>query len=274
MESLLVDHERCIQCGQCIISCNRRILSADGNGRPFLPDENYEQCMACGHCGAACPAEALISPKCGGEKAAPFSSAPGLDFATAKKFLLSCRSMRLYKQETVKKEEILAILDVARRAPSAGNLQTISWKILHGKEKARKFTALTMEWFDKELRHNPEFSARYNIDEMLARYRSGDDPILRGACNAVIAVTDKNAVWGPIDGAIAITYLCLAAHSMDVGSCWCGFGVRAVQAHQPLRDLIGLDDSQTIQGMAFFGYPELEYHALPPRKPLRAEWVE
>jgi len=274
MEGLQVDHGRCVQCGQCIISCNRRILSADGSGFPFLPDENYEQCIACGHCSAVCPADALIAPKCGGEKAVPFPAAPDLDSDTAKKFLLSCRSMRLFKQETVKKDAILDLLDVARKAPSAGNLQTISWKILNGKEKTREFTALTMEWFDKELRHNPEFSARYNIDNMLERHRNGDDPILRGACNAVIAVTDNTAVWGAVDGAIAITYFCLAAYGMNVGSCWCGFGMRALQAYQPLRDLVGLDDSQTAHGMAFFGYPELEYHALPPRKPLRADWVE
>lgn len=274
MDGLLIDQQQCIQCGQCIVSCNRHILGADGNGYPFLPEENYAQCMACGHCSAVCPVNALVSPRCDGEKAAPLPTAPGINFAAAKKFLLSCRSMRSYKQETVKREEILDLLDVARRAPSASNLQTISWKILNGKTRAREFTSLTMKWFDKELRHNPEFSSRYNIDEMLERHRKGHDPILRGACNAVVAVTDKNAVWGPVDGSIAITYFCLAAYGMGVGSCWCGFGMRAIQSYQPLRDMIGLDDSQTVQGMAFFGYPELEYHALPPRKPLRADWVE
>lgn len=255
-------------------TCNRRILVADQDAFPSLPEASLEQCNACGHCSAVCPADALISPKCGGLRAEPFPGAPDIDFDTAKKFILSCRSMRRYKQEPVTKEEILAILDVARRSPTASNAQGIRWAVLSGRKKAEEFTALTMEWFDTVLRHDAEFTKHYNIDAMLERWRGGYDTILRGAPNAVFAITDKSATfWGPIDSSIAITYFCLAAHAKGVGSCWCGFGLRAIQSYQPLRDLMGLDDSVTVQGMAFFGYPELEYHTLPPRKPLRVSWV-
>ena len=274
MQNFSVDKSRCIQCGQCIYTCNRQILVADPDGCPSLPEANFDICNACGHCSAICPTDALISPKCDGERAEAFPDAPGMDFAAAKKFLLSCRSMRRYKQEPVARETILEILDVARRAPTASNIQGTSWAVLDGRKKAEEFTALTMEWFDKVLRYDAEFTARYDVDAMVKRYRGGYDTILRGAPNAVFAITDKSAtLWGPIDGSIAITYFCLAAHGRGIGSCWCGFGLRAIEAYQPLRDLMGLDDTVTVQGMAFFGYPELEYHALPPRKPLRVTWA-
>ncbi len=111
------------------------------------------------------------------------------------------------------------------------------------------------------------------MDAMLARYREGYDPILRSASNAVIAVTDKNAPWGPVDASIAVTYFCLAAHARGIGSCWCGFGMRAIQTYQPLRDFVGIDDASQVQGIAFFGYPTVAYRAVPPRKPLRVTWL-
>lgn len=272
-QDFVLDRDRCTQCGQCVYACNRQILAVNEGGYPFLPAENFEQCNACGHCSAVCPVDAVVPPRCGGEKAAPFPGDPGIGTAAGEAFLLSCRSMRRYKQEPVKKEEVLAVLDVARKAPSASNLQPVRWVALSGKDKAERFTVLTLEWFDKVVRHDPVMGSRYNVDTMLARYKGGYDVILRGAPNAVIAVTDKDAGWGPTDGSIATTYFCLAAHARGIGSCWCGFGMRALQSYQPLRDFAGIDDASQVHGMAFFGYPEIAYRAVPPRNPLRVTWL-
>lgn len=273
MEQLVVDHERCTQCGQCIYACNRQVLTTGPEGFPELPEKNLIQCNACGHCSAVCSAGAVISPKSGGEPAMPYPDAPDVGFDEARKFILSLRSMRRYTPRPVPREEIAELLEVARRAPSASNAQPVSWAVLSGKAKTERFTALTMDWFDKVLRHDEAFSLRYNIDQMLERYRGGYDTILRGAPNAVLALTDKNAPFGPVDATIALTYFCLAGHAKGIGSCWAGFGMRALGAYAPLRELMGLDDSVAVQGMVFFGYPELEYRALPPRNPLRVTWV-
>lgn len=272
-QNFSLDRDLCTQCGQCVYACNRQILAVDGEGYPFLSPEKFEMCNACGHCSAICPADAVVPPRCGGEKAVPFPGDPALDTAAGEAFLLSCRSIRRYKQEPVKKEAILDILDVARKAPSASNMQPVRWIVLNGRDKAERFTALTLEWFDTVLRHDPVFSRLYNVDTMLARYRGGYDVILRGAPNAVIAVTDKTAAWAPTDSAIAVTYFCLAAQARGIGSCWCGFGMRALESYQPLRDFVGVDDASQVQGMAFFGYPEIAYNAVPPRKPLRVAWL-
>ena len=273
MEMFSVDMDACTHCGQCVLACGRLALVDDGKGGPDLPEANLNLCNACGHCSAVCPVGAVVSPKCGGKKAAPYPDASDITFTEAERFLLSCRSMRRYKQEAVQKEVVLDILDVARKAPSASNSQPISWAILSGREMAQRFTALTMEWFDTVVRNDPERNSLYNIDRLMAQYKGGYDAILRGAPNAVLALTDKKAGWGATDAAIALTYFCLAAHARGVGSCWAGFGMRALQEYKPLRDLMGLGDDLTVHGMAFFGYPELSYHAVPPRKDLRVRWI-
>jgi nitroreductase len=215
----------------------------------------------------------VVSPGYGGERAAPLDFGSPVDFASARRLILSCRSIRRYREETVPEKEILELLDVARRAPTASNLQLIRWMAMSGREKARRFTALTMDWFDTVVRHDPAMKDRYNVDALMDRYRGGYDPILRGAPNAVLALTDKSAVWGQTDSAIAMTYFCLAAQAGNIGSCWCGFGVMALKDFAPLREFVGLGQDDVVQAMAFFGRSDMAYHALPPRKPLRLAWI-
>jgi nitroreductase len=215
----------------------------------------------------------VVSPGYGGEQAIPLDFGALVDFADARRLILSCRSVRRYREEAVPEQEVLELLDVARRAPTGGNLQLVRWMAMSGREKAERFTALTMEWFDTVARHDPVISSRYNVDALMARYRGGYDPILRGAPNAVFALTDKNAVWGQTDCAIALTYFCLAAHAGNIGSCWCGFGVWALRDFAPLREFLGLGQDDFVHAIAFFGRSDLAYHALPPRKPLRLTWI-
>ena len=273
MLALSLDRDRCILCGACISACVRNVLADDGEGFPHIPPENGAKCIFCGHCSAICPVDAVVSPGYGGERAMPLDSGAPADFACARRLMLSCRSIRRYKEEAVPQQEVLALLDVARRAPTASNLQPVRWMAIGGREKAARFTALAMDWFDTVVRHDPAVQGRYNVDEMMARYKDGYDPILRGAPNAVFALADKSAAWGRTDCAIAMTYFCLAAHAANIGSCWCGLGVMALGACAPLRGFMGLGQDDVVHAAAFFGRPDMTYHALPPRKPLRITWI-
>ena len=203
----------------------------------------------------------------------PLDFGAPVDFASARRLMLSCRSIRRYRKESIPKEEVLELLDVARRAPTASNLQCVRWMAISGKGQAERFTALTMDWFDTVVRHDPAMQGRYNVDDMVARYRGGYDPILRGASNVVFALTDTSAVWGQTDSAIAMTYFCLAAHARNIGSCWCGLGIMALKTCAPLREFLGLGQDDLVHAIAFFGRSDMAYHALPPRKPFRLTWI-
>ena len=273
MCALTLDRNRCIRCGACVSACVRTVLDKDAEGVPYMLPEHEGRCILCGHCGAICPVDAIVPPGYGGELAMPLDSDAPADFASARRSMLSCRSIRQYREEPVPKETILELLDVARRAPSASNLQPVRWMVLHGREKTERFTALTMDWFDTVVRHDPAMKRRYNVDDMMARYRDGHDPILRGALNAVCALTDTSAVWGQTDSVIAMTYFCLAAHAGNIGSCWCGLGIMAIRNYAPLREFLRLGEEDCVNALAFFGRSDMTYHALPPRKPLRLAWI-
>ena len=273
MLAFTLDRDRCIRCSACVSACGRGVLADDGEGAPYVSPENEGMCNFCGHCSAICPVDAVVSPGYGGERAIPLDFGSPIDFASARRLILSCRSIRRYREEPVQEEEVLGLLDVARRAPTANNLQLIRWIVMSGRKKAARFTALTMDWFDTVVRHDPAMNGRYNVDAMMARYRGGYDVILRGAPNVVFALTDKSVVWGQTDSAIAMTYFCLAAHARNIGSCWCGFGILALKNFAPLREFLGLGQDDLVHAIAFFGRSDMAYHALPPRKPLRLTWI-
>lgn len=268
-----VDYDRCIRCGLCLSACSRKVLEDNGEGGPMLPEKNIAACNACGHCSAVCPVSAVISPKCDGEAAAPLDPALVVSYDQARQFLLSCRSIRLFKQRGVAREEILDLLDLARKAPSASNSQAVRWLVVSDREKMRRISELTVGWFDTVVRNDPKLLGNYNVDYLVNSFRNGYDVILRGAPNLVCAVTDKNYTRGVADSCIAMTYFCLAAHAKNIGSCWAGFVMRAALTYAPLREYLKLGDNSEAHAVAFFGYPDVRYPATPPRKPLRAEWL-
>lgn len=273
MNDFVVDPERCFRCGVCIAACGRRALSDAGDGSPALSSAGLALCNACGHCAAICPAGAVIPPKSGGRTAEPMPSIAAVGYDAARHFILSCRSMRRFKEESVDKAVVLDLLDIARRAPTGSNRQELRWLALEGRGKARAFTALTMRWLDTVVRHDAALSSRYNVDGMMERHANGDDPILRGAPNAVVCLSDVSEMWGAVDAAIAATYFCLAAHAKGIGSCWCGFGVNAARRYAPLREFLGLQETEAAHAIVFFGYPAIGYTGYPPRKPLSLRWV-
>ena len=273
MQGFSLDYDRCVRCGRCMAVCNRNALQDNGEGAPMLTEEQLAQCNACGHCSAVCHANAIISPKCNGEAALPLDSTLAVSYQQASQFLLSCRSVRLFKQQEVARDEILDLLDLVRKAPSASNAQPVSWLLIGGQEKTRRITELTVDWFDTVVRNDPTILGGYNVDYIVDRFRGGYDIILRGAPNVVCAITDKAHGRSYIDACISMTYFCLAAHGKNIGSCWAGFVMRAALTHAPLREYLKLGDNLDAHAIAFFGYPDVQYAAIPPRNALKAEWL-
>lgn len=112
-------------------------------------------------------------------------------------------SVRSYSSRPVEKEKIEYILECARLAPSACNLQPWAFFVIEDNEmKAAVERTYNREWFK-------------------------DAPIY------VIVVKDVSKSWkrlsdgkdsGDIDAAIAAQHICLAAHDIGLGTCWvCNF---------------------------------------------------
>lgn len=112
-------------------------------------------------------------------------------------------SCRAYSDRKVERDTILAILDVVRLAPSACNRQPWMFLIADDEEQRKAiFESYNREW----IRTAPEFIIACGLhDEAWHRAHDGKDH------------TD-------VDVSIAVEHLCLAAASLDLGTCWvCNF---------------------------------------------------
>ncbi len=149
------------------------------------------------------------------------------------------RSIRRFKDSTVGKDIIEELLDAARMAPSAGNLQARDFIVVSNKITRQKLTKAALD--QSFIEQAPVVIVVVaNIERSSRIYRS------RGE---LYAVQDATA---------AVMNLLLAAHSKGLGTCWVGaFDEYAV------IDLLGLPHNTKPVAIIPVGYPD-EKPAAPP----------
>lgn len=260
MRQVTVNPSLCRKDGACVAVCPSRTLGLNAEG---FPEENPErQCILCGHCVAVCACDALTHTGLPQEALLPaLGETP--DPATMDAFLMSRRSVREFKDTPVAKETLEALLDVARRAPTASNSQKLHWIVVNDKQKVHALSAETMEWF----------SGSGTYPGMLDQWTKGYDVVLRGAPAVIVACTPAEYLWGKQDCAIALTFLELAAEARGLGVCWAGFLTRIAEVHAPIRHALSVPEGYVVHGGVMLGERKYSYRLIPPRKPLSAHWV-
>ena len=139
------------------------------------------------------------------------------------------RSIRSYQDKPVEDEKLSAVLEAGRLAPSARNLQEWKFVVVRDAEKRQKLMA-----------------------EAKNQAFVGQAPVVI-ACCAVDAerVMSCGQKAGPIDVAIAVDHMTLAAVEQGLGTCWvCAFNELSV------RELLGIPDGPRVIALLTLGYPE------------------
>ncbi|MCX7795404.1 MAG: nitroreductase [bacterium] len=174
------------------------------------------------------------------------------------KTILSRRSVRAYKEEQIKEEELFTILEAGRLSPSGMNRQPWLFTIVQNKEILSKINEAcrnsllksgnpTME----ERAKRPDFSAFYNAPTLI---------IISG---------DKGLMTAQYDCTLALGYMFLAAASLNIGSCWV-HGITVMlnsEEGKELKKELGIPEGYQIYSSGVFGYKAIEPNC-PPKKQL------
>jgi nitroreductase len=147
-----------------------------------------------------------------------------MDVAQAVRTRCSCRN---YQDRPVEREKLLAVLEAARQAPSAKNLQ--DWR----------FVVVTDGQTKKKLAQ-----------------AANNQTFLENAGAIVVACTVSDHVMrcgqavGPIDVAIALDHMCLQATELGLSTCWIG-------SFYPnkVRPIVGVPENVAIIELLAVGYP-------------------
>jgi len=163
-------------------------------------------------------------------------------FSSLMDLIKARKSIRSYKLQEVEEDKLDYILNAFRKAPSAKNLQP--WKLVVVKnKKIIKDLAIAC--------NNQTF-----LEEA---------PILIAAC------AKENEAYGtmggymnsyPIDIALALEHLILAAAEQGLGTCWIG-----AFKEQLVKDILGVPADVKVVALTPVGYPSREA-SIRGRKPL------
>ena len=124
--------------------------------------------------------------------------------------IMSRRSIRAYKPEQIKDEELQTILECAINAPSARNSQPWEVRVMQNKEAIDN---LNKEVIADMIEKRPEAKERF-ADENAS--------VFFHAPTLLVVAYDTTQYWGQSDCGMLVQNVLLAAESMNIGSCAVG----------------------------------------------------
>lgn len=260
MIRITVEEDACLRDGACVEVCPARAIALNEDG---LPEDVPESgCILCGHCVAVCPAQALRHTALPEEDFLPARNHwPTPDALDA--MLIERRSVREFKPAPVTRETMLALLDIARCAPTASNSQKLHWTVIDGCEAVRNIAAVVVEGGRQGGLH----------PKLIAQWEAGYDFALRGAPSLVVVCAPSDYAWGKEDGATALAYLELAAEARGLGACWAGYLTHIAALYEPLCKALAVPEGYAVRGGLMLGEGTHAYGRIPSRKPLRVQWL-
>jgi nitroreductase len=160
------------------------------------------------------------------------------------KTLLERRSIRKYKPEQIKEQELSAILEAGMYAPSGANQQSALFVVIQDKELIKKLSAMNAAVLGKDI--DPYYNA----------------PTI------ILVFADKSKVTPVEDASLALGNMFNAAASLGIGSCWV-HRTRQMFETDEGKDLLrkwGVTGDFIGVGSCILGYADCEHPKAAKRK--------
>ena len=148
--------------------------------------------------------------------------------------ILSRRSVRDFKEEQIKDEELKLILEAGTYAPSGMNKQSWQFTVIQNKEKIELLAKVVREALGRD-----------------AGYNFYAPPTL------IMLSNDRDNTNGLADCACALENIFLMANSLEIGSCWIN-QLKTICDKEEVREVLtsfGIPENHIVWGMAAIGYP-------------------
>ena len=279
---IAISSDLCTLCGRCVFTCPRGLLVREGE--QIRPVHDLSLCLLCGHCVAVCEPNAIRHSGVPIEQA-PLLGELELNDQLLERFLRRRRSIRRFKRDPVEPAKLERLLDIARYAPTGGNVQGVHYMILTGGE-VRQLEVATARFYRQLVRRLESPVGRVMVRlvvgaEALERLLQGVPDLKRdvgrvergekGYChNAPLVIVihgGKEYPTIPEDCCFATYHLILAAETLGLGSCLIGFITAAAARSKTIRDLVDLPDGHHIYAALAVGHPTERFFRLVPRNP-------
>ena len=189
-------------------------------------------------------------------------------------FLRSRRSVRLFKPQPPKQEDVLKLLNICRYAPTAGNSQSMYFTVISNPDTLAAIRKATACWMAEEVEKGT-VNKRYFKAVLHTFHEKKVDIIGRNAPMLIFVSTRRLNVTGVSNSEQCLAYAELFAPAVGLGTTIAGF-IQAcgIAGYQPLLDLVGIHPKQKLVGCMMVGYPRVKYKLMPERQHLKCEFKE
>lgn len=273
MSLLSVDHDKCKKDGFCVAVCPARIIEMrEKDAFPTLIASGESFCISCGHCVAVCPHGAMSHAVMSSWDCEPVKRDLFLTTDQIGQFLRGRRSIRVYKEKPVDRNQLTKVIDIARFAPSGTNMQPVKWLVIDDREEIIRLGGLVVDWMQHLIDDQSPLADAMKLDRIVAAWRDGTDRICRGAPVMVVAHAQKDDRSAPAACTIALTYFELATLPFGLSGCWAGYFNAAATFWDPMHKALNLPEGNVGFGAMMVGYPKYQYHRIPKRKNADITW--
>jgi nitroreductase len=161
------------------------------------------------------------------------------------KTILSRRSIRAYKQDQLKDEELQIILNAGLFAPSAMNQQLWHFTAVQNNEMLKKINEGCRTAMLKS-----------GVKALEDRANAENFNIFYSAPTVIIVSCDPRAIAPQNDCSLALQNMFLSAESLEIGSCWIHAIAQMLNSEDglALKKALGIPDGYTVICSGSFGY--------------------
>jgi len=289
-ETHLINVATCTRCELCVTICPAAIITKEADGVIAFRSDRQDICICCGHCMAMCETNSIKIDGLSQETNFRTLPAEVIGCGQLMDFLLTRRSVRVFKDKPVPEDVVLKILDAIATAPfgvSPGNIEiaVVTDKALI-EQAVPYFSKMYVQlgmilkipllgWMIRRSMKKEDRNTVMNfIVPHLAKGLYTDtgkvDDIARNAPAMFIFHAPKGAEEHTVDGHICLTYAMLAAHSLGLGATAIGLIGPVINQSKPLRAMFRIPEENEVVETMILGYPKLHFKKAitRPRKKL------
>jgi nitroreductase len=177
------------------------------------------------------------------------------------------RTVRSYKAEPVRQEDIQDLIDLAVLAPTGMNAQPWEFTVVTNNEVMRKVNSIVVE-----ILRGPEVQQALAEERIRQMIHDPAFDIFYKAPALIVISCDTKVPGGMIDCQLAAENLFLAASAKGLGTCYMGFLLLAAE-NPDVRKLLAVHEGHAIVAAMIIGHPDVRPEGPPQRNPPRIEWV-
>ena len=291
MYTFKIDQKTCVRCGLCVEICPASVIEKKPDGTVDFRSEYENICLGCGQCMAICGTKSIVAKSLSYEKNF-FELHEATDFFS---MLEHRRSIRQFKPEPVKKEDIEKILHSISLAPHGDSAQHVEIAIINSREKIMQILPAISGFYDKLRKwlHNPfmrkiielrkgKATLKTLLHHLLPRIQKGIyreisfeyDGITRGAHTIMVFHAPIDAEEHVEDAFIFVAYTSIAAQALGLGATVIGLIAPAINKDRKIKKFFHIPPENEAIISLIVGYPKYKYKRGIRRELKKVEWIE